>query len=87
MERFLGQNDRIFKVDQNENYRQNEFEDESTLCQSVSLDELEANLVKCKNRSAAGVDGISYFLIKKLPKETKESLCLVYSDAIKRQKL
>ena len=67
----------------NDTYLQQELGDESVLCQEVTLEELETNLSKCKNRSAVGQDGISYYLIKKLPKATKASLCLLYSDAIR----
>ena len=66
VEDFIAQNEKIYKVDENETYQQEEEGDESVLCKKVSLEEFEANLAKCKNRSAVGQDGISYFLLKKL---------------------
>ena len=83
VERFIEQNEKSYRTKMNDTYLQQELGDESVLCQEVTIEELEANLTKCKNRSAVGQDGISYFLIKKLPKYTKVSLCLLYSDAIR----
>ena len=83
VERFLEQNEKNYKIDKYESYLQEEPGDDSSLCQNVSLDELELNLAKCKNRSAVGQDGISYFLIKKLPEKMKQSMCQVFSDAIR----
>ena len=42
-----------------------------------------ASTLKLTNRSAAGQDGISYILMKKLPVETKQSLCKIYSDSVR----
>ena len=83
VETFLAENERIFQPDMNETYTQPEFGDDSIMCNAVTIDELDATLAKCKNRSAAGRDGVNYFLLKKLPKETKSSLCLIFSDAIR----
>ena len=83
VERFLEQNEKIYTVDKNETYLQEEPGDDSSLCQNVSLDELDLNLAKCKNRSAVGQDGISYFLIKKLPEKMKRNMCQIFSDAIR----
>ena len=81
--RFLEENEKVYKIDRNETYLQDEPGDDSNLCQKVSLDELDQNLAKCKNRSAVGQDGISYFLIKKLPEAMKQNMCQVFSDAIR----
>jgi hypothetical protein len=83
VERFLTENEKSFKKEMHSLYQENEVGDDSILCQRVTLEELESNLAKCKNRSAVGKDNISYSMIKKLPKKTKESLCLIYSDAIR----
>ena len=83
VQRFITDNENIYKVNQKESYLQQETGDESELCHEVTLDELEKNLSCCKNRSAAGQDGISYLLMKKLPVETKQSLCKIYSDSVR----
>ena len=83
VERFLDQNKKLFKVDKNETYSMEEDGDDSNLCQEVSIEELDANLARCKNRSAVGNDGISYHLLKKLPENMKKNVCQVFSDAIR----
>ena len=83
VERFLAENEKMFKTNKHESYLQEEDGDDSPLCNAVSLDELDCNLVKCKNRSSVGEDGISYLLLKKLPKEAKLSLCQIFSDSIR----
>ena len=80
---FVAANGKTFKTDKNESYSQEEDGDDSTLCKDVSLEELERNLTKCKNKSAVGEDGISYLLIKKLPKTAKSNLCQIYSDSLR----
>ena len=82
VEAFIDQNTKIFEVEENVAYEEEEYGDDSVLCQKVSLEELEACLAKCKNQSAVGHDGISYFLIKRLPKGTKSTLCEIYSSAL-----
>ena len=83
VERFLEQNNRSYKVNMNDNYRREEFGDDLYLCHSVTIEELDGCLARCKNRSAVGHDGISYSLLKRLPKESKQSLCQIYSDAFR----
>ena len=83
VEKKIADHERTFKEKLDEKYDELEPGDDSTLCQEIDLDEFETNLAKCKNRSAVGHDGISYFLLKKLPKKTKESLCRIYSDTIR----
>jgi hypothetical protein len=83
VEHFLEQNENAFKTKRDHQYLEAEEGDDSTLLQTVSLEELQENLVKCKNRSAAGKDGVSYSMIKKLPQESKQGLCQLYSDAIR----
>ena len=53
------------------------------LCKEVTLEELDSNLARGKNRSVPGQDRISYHLIKKLPKESKTDLCRIFPDAIR----
>ena len=83
VETFIAENEDAFKTKPDETYWEEESGDDSDLCQEVSIDEFDMNLVKCKNRSAVGHDGISYLLMKKLPIEAKKNLCQIYSDAVR----
>ena len=83
MEKFISENKNAFTTKADAPYNEREFGDDSDLCKRVSFEEFEENLAKCKIRSAVGHDGISYHLMKKLPKESKQSLCQIYSDAIR----
>ena len=80
---FIADNERLYKSQENEKYSQEENSDDLVLCKEVTLEELDSNLARCKNRSAPGQDGISYHLIKKLPKESKTDLCRIFPDAIR----
>jgi hypothetical protein len=62
VERFIEQNEKSYRTKRNDTYLQQELGDESVLCQEVTLEELEANLTKCKNRSAVGQDGSSFLI-------------------------
>ena len=70
-------------MDESNEYVKHEYGDESELCQAVSQDEFDKALARCKNKSAPGHDNISYFLLKRIPVETKNTLCNVFSDAIR----
>ena len=81
IEAFIDRNAKISKVEENVAYEEEEHGDELVLCQKVSLEELEACLAKCKTQSV-GHNGISYVFIKRLSKETKSTLCKIYSSAL-----
>ena len=83
VESYINENETVFKENMDASYNEEEIGDDSDLCHEVLPDEFESNLMKCKNRSAVGHDGIGYSLIKKLPKETKNDLCGLFSDAIR----
>ena len=81
VERYIQENENSFKSNPSDStlYFQN---DNSPLCEEITLEEFDYNLAKCKNRSAVGKDGISYQLLKKLPPEAKKKVCRLFSDAI-----
>ena len=83
VDKYILDNKHIYNVNMDETYSRKEPGDDSFLCQPVTIEEFEANLAKCKTRSAVGEDGISYFLLKKLPTKTKKCLLNVFSDAIR----
>ena len=80
---YLSNNEKVYSINMDETYSEKEVGDESSLCQPVTIAEFEENLGKCKTRSAVGQDGVSYFLLKKLPTKTKQSLINIFSDAIR----
>ena len=83
VELFLETNKKCFTYHRDDTFEDPEFDDESPLCSPVTIDEFDSNLAKCKNGSAAGPDGITYSLIKKLPTEYKKKVCSVFSDAVR----
>ena len=83
VENYLELNKKSYEYKVDDTFEEPEFGDDSPLCSPVSIDEFDANLAKCKNRSAVGSDGISYSLIKKLPTAYKKKVCSVFSDAIR----
>lgn len=56
-----------FLVDPHSEYAVPEDGDDSPLLGEVTTQEIRYNLAKCKTKSAVGLDGISYGLLKKLP--------------------
>lgn len=56
--------------------------DDSPLLQQVSADEIKMNLSKCKNKSAAGNDGINYSLLKRLPDSYTNKLARYFTACI-----
>ena len=83
VEAYLGENENIFTTNMNCQYTDEEEGDGSNLLNRVTLEELQENLSKCKNKSATGEDEVSYRMIKQLPQGFKEKLCQIYSDSIR----
>ena len=67
VESYLQNNKKSFESRPLEKYLESEDQDDSELLQKISLQELKENLAKCKNKSAVGLDGISYTVLKRLP--------------------
>ena len=83
VEHFIEENKKAFTTEMGDSYVEQEDGDDSILLQRVTMEELQENLRNCKNRSAAGEDGISYLMLKRLPPQYMENLCQIYSDAIR----
>ena len=64
---FINEHPDIYQTEADSEYLGAEEGDDSSLLQPVTLEEIELNLKKCKSKSAVGLDGISYELIKKFP--------------------
>lgn len=60
-----------------------ELGDDVGLTQDLTVEEIKKNLVKCKNQSAAGLDRVSYRMLKELPNETIQQLASLMSACIK----
>ena len=83
VEEYLNENEKIFKTKMELTYEEEEQGDDSHLIRPISIQELQENLAKCKNRSATGKDAISYAMIKKLPERTQKDVCQLFSDAFR----
>jgi len=56
--------------------------DDMLLCDPIDVHELQASLRQCRTRSAAGPDGISYAVLKKLPERVLAHLAGLYSSCL-----
>ena len=67
VESYISQNERAFKTDPFIKYDESEEGDASPLVTPPTVDEVIEHLNKCRTRSAAGLDGVGYALLKKAP--------------------
>ena len=67
VEDYITQNEIAFKTDPTIKYEESEEGDASPLVAPPTVDEVADHLSKCKTRSAAGLDGVGYALLKKAP--------------------
>ena len=82
VERYLSANKNSFVTNPISKYLEPEEGDDSTLLQTVTIKELRENLAKCKNKSAVGLDGISYKLIKRLPDKYLSQIAAILSSCV-----
>ena len=82
VERYLSANKNSFVTNPISKYLEPEEGDDSTLLQTVTIKELRENLAKCKNKSAVGLDGISYKLIKRLPDKYLSQIAVILSSCV-----
>jgi hypothetical protein len=82
VERFLNVNPRSFNTNPMQQYLEAEDGDDSPHVQKVTIDEIRQNLTKFKNRSAIGLDGISYRLLKKLPDSYMDRIANIFSNCL-----
>ena len=67
VERYISQNDKAFKTDPIAKYLEPEQGDDSSLETPPTVNEVADHLKNCKTNSAAGLDGVSYNFLKKVP--------------------
>ena len=67
IERFIAANDKIYTTDPISKYLDPEDGDNSPLLVTPTGEEIQGHLRKCKPKSAAGLDGIGYNLLKRVP--------------------
>ena len=67
VERYVNQNDIAFKTDPIAKYLEPEQGDDSSLVAPPTVNEVTDHLKLCKTNSAAGLDGVGYNLLKKVP--------------------
>ena len=79
---FIENSPHTFQTDPDSEYRATEEGDDSPLVQEVTADEIKMNLSKCKNKSAAGNDGINYVLLKRLPDSYTNKLARYFTACI-----
>ena len=83
VERYLNQHEKTYKIDPLAEYLEMEEGDESALIEAATSAELKENLARCKNKSAPGLDGIRYSIIKRLPDKYLQQIAKVFSSCIK----
>ena len=83
VERYLADNQKVFKINPMSQYIESEDGDESMLLKPVSIAEMKENLAKCKNKSAPGQDNIKYAVIKRLPDTFLSQIAHVFSSCLK----
>ena len=83
VERYLSANQHTYELNPASQYLQAEEGDDSTLLKEVTVDELRENLARCKNKSAHGLDGIRYSVIKKIPDTYLNEIAKVFSSCLK----
>ena len=83
VDRYLSENDKIYKINPISQYLDPEEGDDSSLLEEVSVGELKENLARCKSKSTPGLDGIKYSVIKRIPDGYLEEIAKVFSACLK----
>ena len=73
----------VFKVNRTSDYHEKEMGDDNILLSDIELEEIYEHLKKCKNKSAPGEDGLTYLILKKLPKEMMIYIQLLFNTSLK----
>ena len=82
IEKNIEENKHIFDVDMSSTYSDPEEGDDSLSLSPITTEEIIENLKRCKNKSAAGEDGISYAMLKKLPKSTFQYITKIFNASL-----
>ena len=80
---FISNNDEIYRSEENCEYATPEEGDDSTLLEPVTIEEVKQNLAKCKLKSAMGIDGVSYGLIKRIPDAYMQNVANFFTSCLK----
>ena len=83
VEKEIEENKQIFEVDTSSSYSDPEEGDNCLSMSPITTEEILENLKRCKNKSAAGEDGISYVMLKKLPKRVLQYLAKIFNASLK----
>ena len=82
IESYVEERRQIFQVDLSSTYIEKEAGDEELLLTPITKEETIASLKKCKNKSAPGDDGISYLMLKRLPKRVFQYLINIFNSSL-----
>ena len=83
VETFVNERPTMFQVNMTDTYDASEAGDDDFLLQSISVEEITSTLISCKNKSAAGDDGINYLMLKKLPKNVFQAIAKIFNACLK----
>ena len=81
IESYVEDHKQIFQIDMSSTYSQKEAGDEDLLLTPITMEEMNSCLKKCKNKSAPGDDGISYLMLKRLPKPVSLYLIKIFNSS------
>ena len=76
-------NEDAFLINPLNEYSESEHGDDNPLLRLITLDEIHEQLKNCKNKSAPGEDGLTYFLLKKLPNNIIKYLQYIFNLSLK----
>ena len=83
VENYVKERRTAFQVDRNSIYAETEPGDDNNLLSDISTEEVIENLRRCKDKSAAGDDKISYRMLKKLPLKVLSHLSSIYNVCLR----
>ena len=70
-----------FRVDKTKTYSEQETGDEFPIMSQIMKEEIIMHLKRCKNTSAPGIDGLNYFILKKLPTNILQYIAIIFNKA------
>lgn len=81
VEAHVRENANYFEVDRDETYDDYETGDETPVMSKITKEEIIEQLKRCKNKSAAGSDGLNYQILKKLPPNVFQIITALFNKA------
>ena len=82
VESYVANRKSMFFVDKSSKYDEREPGDDDPLLATISVDEIVQQLKNCKNKSAPGEDGISYVILKKLPRNMICNIAMIFNASL-----